>query len=511
MQHQHGLNMTPAEEEASIKRVLRIRYNATNIEGLNLNQVKNYLVGEIEEELFYLIPTGASVQTIQRILYGKSGWDQTQIDTFELQHDPQDDADDFELYLTEAVAATLYDEYVGPRDVEKKPEKPKSRNRFPQRKLKSPRKDRSQSIEEMNLSDLDLAELKESKALHEEWAAFRLEHRETIENRLSGEDYAWLEREIPQAVKPIGLYPPAYLWESGKGSSRLLDAEITKNKKNMDRATKALKKVNKKVARYEAALSNIAHHEGRAKGDKQLGTKKQKAYAKKLEKLIKGARKRLAVEKKDQAYFQGVYDKLQERNRKLNNFLRLRSKTTRGRFSMPQEAENEFLCKRWKELGIASEPIGLETPLWILWKQGGNSQDLLRVEITRNGDRIRQAQKDTRSATKKIKSYKKAIANQMRTNSYTEEDLKDRMKSLKKKARKGDVSSILTRNSIKNSMEGIKLEQKNIEIFQDIWRSLLKRNKKLWAYINKMLFPQKKKRIATRLLTPQEAENVIFW
>ena len=178
---------------------------------------------------------------------------------------------------------------------------------------------------------------------------------------------------------------------------------------------------------------------------------------------------------------------------------------------MPQEAENESLCKRWKELGIAGEPIGLETPLWILWKQGGNSQDLLRVEITRNGDRIRQAQKDTRSATKKIKSYKKAIANQMRTNSYTEEDLKDRMKSLKKKARKGDVSSILTRNSIKNSMEGIKLEQKNIEIFQDIWRSLLKRNKKLWAYINKMLFPQKKKRIATRLLTPQEAENVIFW
>ena len=255
MQHQHGLNMTPAEEQASIKRVLRIRYDAINIAGLNLIQARNKLVDEIEEELFYLIPAGASVQTIQRILYGKSGWNQTQIDTFELQHDPQGDIDIFELYLTEKVARILYDEYVGPRDVEKKPEETDSRNRFPQRKRKSPRKDHNRYIEDVEVSESELAELKERKALHEAWAAFRLEHRETIENYLSKEDYAWLKREIPQAIKSIGLRTPRQLWKKGKGG-RLIADEIRNNNDGIAAAKNHISEAKGKIDTLKKLVSS---------------------------------------------------------------------------------------------------------------------------------------------------------------------------------------------------------------------------------------------------------------
>ncbi len=98
---------------------------------------------------------------------------------------------------------------------------------YQQGKRKSARKDRDRSMEDVEVSESELAELKENKALHEEWAAFRLEHRETIQNDLSEEEYAWLARVIPQAIKPTMLHTAAALWEQFKVSGD----KITKHKK----------------------------------------------------------------------------------------------------------------------------------------------------------------------------------------------------------------------------------------------------------------------------------------
>ncbi len=375
----------------------------------------------------------------------------------------------------------------------------KYRNRFPDGKRKSPRKDRSQSIEEMNVSNLDLAELKESKALHEEWAAFRSEHRETIENDSSTEDYDWLERQTFQNIHANNM-------DNYFEHSR---SKMPTKKKLADLATHLMDKMEAIKKKYPHLPKN---------------TKKLKKEVRRVNKLFREHSKLKASKKILNGYVRelntlnGKIAAVKEFNILKERVARLLSRIKHKKYSGSQflasdqkEGEIESLCKRWKELGIATEPIGLETPLWILWKQGGNSPELLRAESTRNGERMRQAQGDIRSARKIIASRKKDIASQMEQNSYTEPELKRRMKDLKKEARKGDVSSILTRNSIKLYLKEIKLQQKNIEIYQDIRRSLRKRNEKLWAYIKRMLFPQRKKRIATRLLTPQEAENVIFW
>ena len=210
--------------------------------------------------------------------------------------------------------------------------------------------------------------------------------------------------------------------------------------------------------------------------------------------------------KKEQSYFQGVYDKLKKKNADIEFFLKY-SKKGGTRLLMPQEAaENESLCEQWKEFGTATAFMGLEKPLWMLWKQGGNSSSLLRAEIKRNHLRMDQAKDSIRSANKIIESREKSIASQIQLYPYTEKQLKDRMKSLRKEG------SALKLSFIKLYLEEIKVQQKNIKIFGNIWTSLQERNKKLKAYIiERMGNPKRKRRIATRLLTPQEAETVIFW
>ena len=378
---------------------------------------------------------------------------------------------------------------------------------------------RSQSIEELDVFESELIELAESKALHEEWAAFRLEHRETIENRLSVEDYDWLEREIPQAVKPIGLRTPNQLWKRGKGDS-LIAAEIRGNNEGIAAAKK----------RISEAKGRIDTLKGLVKSPKEktrLGFLRGKTWSRTLPKKereaaqvqvdqIKDRPNKINRLEKVKKFYTGIFNTLIKRNEALLKFWKSMNSKKKGAhlpkdFEWGEETIGNHLSEEyaWFAREIP-QAIGLKKPSK-LWKRGKNTSKLLVEEILRNNQRIAEARKDIESATKNIESHKKAIARSMEKHYYNEAELKEFMKILKMEGKKSHDRSIVTRKFIEYRMQEIKLEQKNVKIFRDIIRTLLERNKKLRAFIKSMPYSRKTR---ARLLMPQEPEEeetVIFW
>ncbi len=360
-------------------------------------------------------------------------------------------------------------------------------------KRKSPRKDHNRPIENVEVLESELAELEERKALHEAWAAFRLEHRETIENHLPVEDYDWLEREIPQAVKPIGLKTPAELWEKAKGS-KIIQKQIASNNKLLAKAKKRITRAKSKISSLEDKLKNIDLDTriGFLRGQERSGIKKERKKAQKeLNKIKKDKKKtnnQISRWKKIEKFFEKLSKKMEKRNKKLKNFLRLRNVKTGEKWAAFRAEHQETIAEHlseedyaWleREIPQAIKPTVLG-PLW-----------------ERSGAKLDQKKKKTKAQIEKVKKDIKLLESKIRNKDTRVGFLIGQMRSNNAVARKAATAELAKIRSGRYERD-LNIQIKNKKWYLGVLNSLYKT---LGGEISS----------GARLLTAQEEKDVIFW
>lgn len=524
-------------EEAAIRRVLTERYHYDS-QGLTFDQAQSELEDEIASDIDRLYAWNATTQTIKTTLYGVMGWRPLRIRKFERNHDEVTEEEFFVFRLEVETMEYLYKKYVTAKVPKGKTEKMVLKARLvsssasASRKLettkrKSLKKGRNRSIENMDVSEFELDELKGSKALHEARAAFHAASHEPIKSGdvLSPEVHTWLKREIFQAINANvkKLPTPAQMWRTGKKPYRLLEAEARKNGRIIVNIRKELIKINKKFLPFKQRILRLLFPGLKNVKGKKFPDSAVLSYLGNQQGLInthkdvKNARKRLnemkiawagfKKQRTAQVFFQRELDSLITRNNALLAYWSKRISSKIGASSV--EHQETHLSEEEEYAWLERErpqPIGLPKPEK-MWKKGKNTSKLLWHEIAHNTQNISEVNKEVRNVMKNIQFYQTGIS-KLTKKEFDEAKLKEYMKTLKKYANKGDKTAKVYLESIKEYQKKLKLENKKLLENQGIMTTLTKRNKELRAFINSM---RKGKKSKACFLTVQEEKDVIFW
>ncbi len=372
----------------------------------------------------------------------------------------------------------------------------------------------------MDVSESELAELKESKELHEAWAAFRLEHQETIQNDLSEEEYAWLARAIPQAIKPTVLHTAAALWKQFKVSGDkikehkkakiVLLRRIVESKKRVRsleiKILKMLFPKSKKLKGRTLRVSDIDTYIGRQKGLKLSGSKNAKKNAKKnLKKLNK-----IQAEIRKKTRLLTLWrDLVAKENEKISKLERKdKGKKSRARLLVAHRwaafrAEHQGTIENhlsdeeyaWLEQEFlqAVKPIGFSALKWFKIKQ-------LEMEISIITKEIRPLRKTILEAIDAPESRK-----EVKTGDFKRYVDSQRRRYLK------NVNSYEDRINAATARANIEIIRKKINKLGSLLFTRSDFRKQLKELKATNADTERKKRTEARLLTAQEEKDVIFW